>query len=199
VFKSTDAGASWSYSGLSGYWVGRVVVAPLNSNVIYAVGFLPRSAGFHPPFAGVASEAWYWGSPAFFKSTNGGASWDVLKLPTPSFGLAIDPQEPNTAYVYGDIFKTNDGGESWSAVDLPSVRALAIDPQTPSTLYAGTSNGAFRSTDGGASWNAVNSGLTSLGIDTLAIDSQNPSKLFAGTSGGGVFSITFTSQSTPRE
>ena len=82
---------------------------------------------------------------------------------------------------------------------MPSVRALAIDPQTPSTLYAGTGNGVFRSTDGGASWTAVNSGLTSLAIDTLAIDPQNPSTVFAGTSGGGVFSTTFTSQSTPRE
>jgi len=174
------------------------VVAPLNSNIIYAVGFLPRSSGFLPPFA-VESETWYWGFPAFFKSTNGGASWDVLKLPIPSFGLAINPQEPNTAYVYGDIFKTNDGGESWSAFDLPSVRTLAIDPQTPSTLYAGTGNGVFRSTDGGASWTAVNSGLTSLAIDTLAIDPHNPNTVFAGTSGGGVFSTTFTSQSTPRE
>jgi len=188
VFKSVDGGASWSDSGLSRYWVGRVVVDPQNSSAIYATGFLPR-------LAGGASAAWGWGSPAFFKSTNGGRSWEVLNLPMPSIaGLAIDPQEPGTAYAYGEsLLKTTDGGKSWNAVDL-AIRTLAIDPQTPSTLYAGTDGGVFRSTDGGASWTAVNSGLTSLGIDTLAIDPRNPNTVFAGTSGGGVFSITFTSQ-----
>lgn len=188
VFKSTDGGASWSYSGLWGYWVARVAVAPSDSNVIYAVGFLPR-------LAGGASDAWYWGSPAFFKSTNGGATWDVLSLPIPSMGgLAINPQQPSTAYIHGDLLKTNDGGTSWSEVDLRSVQALAIDPQTPSTIYAGTTAGVFRSIDGGESWTAVNSGLTTLAIATLAFDPQDPRTLFAGTSGGGVFRITFDSQ-----
>jgi photosystem II stability/assembly factor-like uncharacterized protein len=186
VFKSVDGGASWSYSGLAGHWVGPVVVSPQDPSTIYAAGFLPSAAG--------GASAWSWGSPSFFRSTNGGQSWDVLSLPVPSIdGVAIDPRQPRTAYVFGgSLLKTTDGGETWNVL-LDSVRTLAIDPHDSITLYAGTNNGVFRSTDGGASWTAMNTGLTSLAINALAIDPGDATRIFAGTS-GGVFRFIFASQ-----
>ena len=69
------------------------------------------------------------------------------------------------------------------------VRVLSIDPQNPDVVYGSSNSGIFRSTDGGASWNAVNSGLTTLLVNTVAIDPRNNGTAYATTSGGGVFAI----------
>jgi hypothetical protein len=49
----------------------------------------------------------------------------------------------------------------------------------------------FKSIDGGESWSAVNSGLTTLSVNSLAIDPQDSSTVYAATAGGGVFVISF--------
>lgn len=76
-------------------------------------------------------------------------------------------------------------GDGITYDDLAFQHALAINPQTPTTLYAGT-NGeeAFKSTNGGATWSAINSGLTSLVVQTLVIDPYTLTIVNAGTSSG---------------
>src|SRR5215510_4187617 len=66
------------------------------------------------------------------------------------------------------------------------------DPRNPWTVYAASStSGVFKSIDGGESWSAVNSGLTTLSVNSLAIDPQDSSTVYAATAGGGVFVISF--------
>jgi photosystem II stability/assembly factor-like uncharacterized protein len=111
--------------------------------------------------------------------------------------LAIDPQNPDTAYAGtgGGMFKTTNGGASWTEASsgLPAgyvTHSLVIDPQNPNTVYAGGDCGnyvfcgVFKSTDGGIRWNPINLGLdgTVIVVYSLAIDPQTPTTLYAGTS-----------------
>lgn len=182
VFKSADAGASWSSAsdGLPGPFVITLVTNPQNTNTLYA---LMNGYGV-------------------YKTTDGGTNWnpahsglptccfavDLLELPT----LVIDPQHPDTLYTapsYSGVYKTTDGGASWVAVNsgLPgnsdNTTSLAIDPQNPNTVYAMDSFSLFKTTDGGASWRAVGSAPPGYDWATaiLLVDPQNPSTLYAGT------------------
>ena len=175
VFKSTDAGTTWSATGLVDTWIVAVVLDPTTPNTFYAT-------------SGVA----------VFRSTDAGATWtdpsptcsSIQCLPGVS-ALAIDPVMPRTLYAvtYGGLFKSTDAGATWDATGLAvAVNALVIDPFTSNTLYAATSDGVFKSTDGGTAWRALNEGLTNTNAFALAIDPVTPRRLYAGT-GGGVFSI----------
>jgi photosystem II stability/assembly factor-like uncharacterized protein len=199
VYKSTDAGASWSWAG-SGIpstpdfaTIRSLAVDPVNPGTIYA---------------GTAALSFTARSNGVFKTTNGGQSWKPAGMGG-GFSqvdiLAIDPQHTSTVYVRaityapgasgccGWLFKSTDGGDSWAAANagLPNyITALAIDPRNSGTLYAGTRSGVYRSVDGGGTWVAVNDGLTNLSVMSLAIDPQDSGTLLAGTA-AGLFTIAF--------
>jgi len=179
VFKSTDAGASWSAvnSGLPESYSYILAIDPLNPNTLY----LGTSAG-----GGV------------FKSVDGGANWIAvnsgLRASVVST-LVVDPQNIGTLYsgiFGGGLFKSTDGGTSWSLANsgLPGNGngPLAIDPLNPTTLYIGeTVNGdpgVFKSIDGGMSWSAASSGLNLKDVSDLAVDPQNSRTIYAAGWGG---------------
>ena len=131
-----------------------------------------------------------------FKSTDGGATWNVSGLVNGYISaLAIDPLTPTTLYAgtseaigsQGGVYKSTDGGATWTAIGLAglSVYSLAIDPLTPATLYAGTDGAVYRSLGGGAQWNAT-SGLIGR-VSSLAIDRLTPTTLYAGTNASPLF------------
>jgi len=157
IFKSADATANWrqiypsaSSDGTTTYLVSVLAIDPQNTNTLYA-----GTAGSPTTVDG-----------GVFKSTDGGATWSAANsgLPSPSDGtyrvaqaLAVDPQNPGTAYVgfviqcvpvipvpctSGGVFKTTDGGASWSNSNFGfpgyGVTALLIDPHNTKTIYAGT-------------------------------------------------------------
>jgi hypothetical protein len=171
VFKSTDAGATWSAAnaGLTNTSVSALAVDPI----------MPRTL-----YAGTASLS------GVFRSTDAGTTWSAANAGLPNeasiFSLAIDPSTPSTLYTGGSggiLFKSTDAG----LPNLAGISALVIDPITPRTLYAGTQGGVFKSTDAGSTWNALNTGLTTPNV--LAIDPLEPRRVYAGTYGGGVFAI----------
>src|SRR3984957_13665172 len=91
MFKSTDAGKTWSHIGLDAtQHIGRVVVDPANPNRVY-VAALGHIYGPNPD-RGV------------YRSTDGGANWKkVLFDPSRpndvgAVDLAIDPKNPRTIY-----------------------------------------------------------------------------------------------------
>jgi photosystem II stability/assembly factor-like uncharacterized protein len=188
VFKSTDAGATWS-SSLSTETIGGIAIDPQTPSTVYAAtGGGPTSG------AGI------------FKTTNGGVTWSSANTGLTRSNIlvvAIDPQTPSILYAGanpGGVFKSTNGGASWSPMNVGlgslTVFALVIDPQTPTTLYAGTdgSVSVFKSTNGGASWSPSSSGLpvafpANL-VRDLAMDARTPTTLYAATDGGGVFKTT---------
>jgi hypothetical protein len=182
VFKSTDAGITWSKIGLSE--VNSLAIDPKNPTTLYA---------------GVGS------GPRVYKSIDGGTSWSNSgSLSSFGFGtvdaLAIDPINTTTIYaaladasIDGGVYKSTDGGGNWVRTTLPSgVRSLAVDPNHPTTLYAGTElnflspTGVYKSTDGGDSWNLIKTSTPPLllfGVRALAVDPSNPTTVYVGEDG----------------
>lgn len=187
VFKSVDAGRSWTPSGPPlGRGIHSLSIDPSNPATIYAV-----TAGGS---LGIA----------VFKSLDSGFSWEQILS---DFGhryasLVLDPTNPQILYAgtWGErLRKSLDGGQTWQPLtDTPTVElfveSLVFDPLESSTLYAATEYGVFKSVDVGRSWSAARKGLGTIGVKGLAIDSENPSTLYGGT-GYGLFKSVDAGQS----
>jgi photosystem II stability/assembly factor-like uncharacterized protein len=221
VYKSTDAGMSWTLVnyGMGIVHIRALAIDPKNTATVYA-GTRDRGV---------------------FKTTNGGQSWEPINEGLGSLlvqALAVDPV--NTANIYAGtrdqgIFKSKDSGKSWEAMNtgLASlfVQTLAINPADPETIYAGTragsvwregadfttcrnecqvfsfncqvcrnnrseltADGVFKSVNGGESWTAINNGLTNRFISALVIDPSNPHIIHTSTDRAGVFRSTDAGQ-----
>jgi photosystem II stability/assembly factor-like uncharacterized protein len=180
VFKSTDAGASWS---------------PANSELPDGIGLLrmdPKN-----PRTLYAMTGWIsYGRPGVFKTTDGGASWSMVNADLRAFTLALDSHDSGILYVgtAGGVLKSDDGGASWNSQNLGMtatyVVGLVIDPQRSGTVYAvedeqQSGSSVFRTTDGGGSWTAINSGLPApFGLTNLSIDPLDSSTLYAAVRSG---------------
>jgi Beta-propeller repeat/Viral BACON domain/Putative binding domain, N-terminal len=179
VIKSTNAGASWSFSGVG---ISSTIVCfaidPVKPSTLYAGASTsnPKSA---------------------FKSTNGGATWMEINNGLPNHGItsfAIDPSSTAVLYAGSDsrAYKSTNGGDSWAAIFFSSsgITPLAIDPSNTSTIYLGAGNGVLKSTNGGTSFSLSGPGITGA-VNTLVIDPLSPSTLYAGRSfGGGIYKTT---------
>jgi photosystem II stability/assembly factor-like uncharacterized protein len=135
--------------GTGSLWAGKnawTTIGPFGGSA--------RSLAIHPH---TSSTIYVGTSGGVFKTTNGGASWNIANSGLPAgyiaHSLVIDPQNSDTVYVggacgtYGQcgVFKSTNGGVSWRPINsgldgsVIVVESLAIDPQNPDTLYAGTS------------------------------------------------------------
>jgi len=203
ILKSTDAGQTWTQiaTNLSGgpcggQWVGAVAVHPANGQIV---------------LAGV--EGCYFGSPAIYRSTDGGQTWSAVLTPPsgnwmPVTTIVFDPTNGNLAYAatYNNgLYKSTDAGVTWNPADgtgtnvLPSSNlgraTLAIAPSNTSILYTAIANsttndllGMYKSVDGGANWTPLTSApnfcATQCWYDiVLAVSPANPNFVAA----GGVF------------
>lgn len=158
-----------------------------------------------------ATTTWASTSLGTYKSTDGGTSWQPVKVTVThpllqgipdTVAIAIDPSDANKIYLLGAVtgtsavFKSIDGGQNWTAVLLTGIGVgsgtqanywLAIDPVVTSTIYVEGANKVMRSTDSGATWNALPALANVAGIVGtvgLAID-PNKSGVVYVTSGGG--------------
>ncbi len=196
VYRSNDGGKSFQHMGLpKSEHIGRIVVDPRNSNVVYVAAYGPLwNAG---------------GERGVFKSTDGGKTWkNVLNVSehTGCNEVLMDPRNPDVlyaafhqrrrhewTYISGGpesaVYKSTDGGATWNKLGggLPSGDlgriALAIAPSNPDMVYAiveATDNGGvYRSTDRGASWSKMN-GFTTAGnyYQELFVDPNNADRVY---------------------
>lgn len=115
---------------------------------------------------------------------------------------AIDPNNPNTAYVtlsafgVSSIWKTTSlsspnwtpaSGSGDTGIPQVPVNAFVIDPTNSNRLIAGTDIGVYSSEDGGANWTPVGTGLPRVAIFDMAITSER--KLRIATHGKGMWEI----------
>ncbi|HLY20489.1 MAG TPA: hypothetical protein VKR61_24850 [Bryobacteraceae bacterium] len=169
VYKSMDAGRTWTHLGLQETrHIGRVVIHPSDTNIVY-----------------VAALGHLWGpnkERGVFKTTDGGATWThslFINEDTGVSDIAMDPQSPNTLYAAayerrrtvfgfngggpgGGIYKTVDGGAHWTRLTkgLPAgdIGRCAVDVsrKNPNVVYALVEHikdgGIYRSEDKGFTW-----------------------------------------------
>ena len=173
VYKSTDAGNTWSNIGLRDTrHIRRIVIDPHDPNTVL-VAAMGHAYGPNPE-RGV------------FRSKDGGATWQKVLYKDENTGaidLRLDPDNPQTVYASlwsarrppwstypplsssGAIYKSTDGGVTWkhlAATGLPPQEGewgrigLAIAAGTHGQrIYAlidANRGGLFRSDDGGEHW-----------------------------------------------
>ncbi len=166
IYKSTDGGISWCFSGLSKIDVEALAIDP-KSTMIYAGTY----------FRGV------------YRSFDGGKSWN----PSGMFNLAVYALAINTKdnkIIYAGtgtgIYKSIDRGENWReskmGMDDKTVVEIALDSKNPEVVYARTeiSEAIYKSVNGGASWSKININVVEgADVRAFAIDAKNPSKIYA--------------------
>jgi photosystem II stability/assembly factor-like uncharacterized protein len=151
VWKSTDAGKTWTNVGLKqSYFINKVQVDPKNPDVVY-----------------VAAEGKLYDNSmdcerGFYVTTDGGKTWE-RRWPLADRGVgdfAVDPRDFNVviaqayktyrrAWTYIDrqpgnnLYKTTDGGKTWKKLEggLPNTlevgrAGLAIYAKNPNIVYA---------------------------------------------------------------
>src|SRR5262249_11085323 len=183
IYKSTDAGKTWTHLGLhAGQQIPALAIDPRDPNRVFA-------AVLGRPY-GPSEER------GVFMSTDGGQNWQKVLYKDESTGCSdvhIDPSNPQVVYASmwearegpwednnqfngngGGLFKSTDGGKTWRQLTngLPKNLAqinLAIAPSQPSRIYArvGTTDkgaygsdaglGIFRSDDSGENWAKITS------------------------------------------
>ena len=173
VYKSTDGGDSWSFSGLGHIGqVGDLKIHPKNPDVAY-IAALGHAFGPNPE-RGV------------YRTTDGGDSWEQVLFVSDSTGfvdLAMNPSNPREIYASAwrgerkpwvlisgaeeaGIWKTVDGGDSWKKLNngLPDglfgKSSVAVSPANPRRVWAlieapEPDGGVYRSDDRGESWTRV--------------------------------------------
>jgi photosystem II stability/assembly factor-like uncharacterized protein len=151
VYKSTNGGSSWTFMGLRGtQHIGRIQIDPRNANVVYVAALGPAwKAG---------------GDRGLYKTTDGGATWKLIKAgantKTGAIDIQIDPSNPDVLYlamweryrtpyslnsggVGSGLFKSTDAGNTWTEIkgngypEGPKGRiGLAISRSNPQIVYA---------------------------------------------------------------
>jgi photosystem II stability/assembly factor-like uncharacterized protein len=148
VYKSTDAGKTWTHLGLrETQMIAMIDVDPKDPNRLFV-------AALGHPYGPNAERG-------IFRSTDGGATFTKVLYKdeyTSGNDVRIDPSNSNTVYAtlwqqqesfiegqaFGGsgngIFKSTDGGATWKQLTdgLPTViqANLAIAPSNPRTIYA---------------------------------------------------------------
>jgi photosystem II stability/assembly factor-like uncharacterized protein len=132
VYKSTDAGKSWTHMGLKDTrHISRIVLNPGDPNIVY-----------------VAAMGHLWGpneERGIYKSQDGGQNWEKILFVNEDTGfadLAMDPSDSLTlyaaAYEYrrfpyyfssggpgSGLYKTTDGGRTWKKPEPAKCRLCA--------------------------------------------------------------------------
>jgi photosystem II stability/assembly factor-like uncharacterized protein len=197
IYKSTDAGKTWTQLGLrDGQQIAQLAVDPKNPDRIFV------AVAGHP--YGPNEER------GVYRSFNGGKTFEKVLYRDENVGASdvlIDPGNPQIVYAAlwesregpwengvfngdgGGIFKSTDGGKTWRQLTkgLPAnvVQAnLAIAPSAPKTLFAAvktkTISKLYRSDNAGETWNGTTDdprpglGIGGGDLPVVRFDPKNP-------------------------
>ncbi len=176
VYKSTDAGRTWTHVGLAeAQNISRIRVHPTNPDIVFVAAF------------------GHYGAPnkerGLYKSTDGGRTWKQTLYrddKTGAVDVAIDRRNPDVMYAAlweayrveyqmssggpgSGLFKSTDGGETWKEITrnpgLPATVigkiGVAVSGADSNRVYAiveAEKGGLFASDDAGATWKLMNDG-----------------------------------------
>jgi len=177
VYKSTDAGATWTHLGLEATrHIAKIQVDPRDPDRVWLAA-LGNPWGPNPE-RGV------------YRSEDGGKSWDKVLFVSDSAGfvdLSMDAHDPDhmmaTSWEFrrfpwavksggpgSGVWKTTDGGDHWKRIEvgLPELKGkigVAISPADPNVVYLaveaiGEEGGVYRSDDAGETFRQVSNDPT---------------------------------------
>ncbi len=122
-----------------------------------------------------------------FRSTDGGASWNLAGAGLPRTEFYCFQASENSALLgtFNGLYRSTDGGTSWSSmnlgVDLPESNVTSFAATGTCVLASTYSGRLFLSTNGGDLWLPVNRGFPNTQIAFIAV---NGSYVFANTLAG---------------
>jgi photosystem II stability/assembly factor-like uncharacterized protein len=202
IYKSVDAGKTWTHLGLrDGQQIPQIVVDPRDANrILVAVAGHPYGPN---PERGI------------FRSADGGRTFDKVLYKDENVGGAdvlFDPVNPDIAYAGlwearqgpwenaawngngGGVYKSIDNGKTWRQLSggLPEniIQAnLAIAPSNPNRLFASVALSPglviYRSDDAGESWTRITTDPRPAGrigggdLAVIRVDPKNPDVVYS--------------------
>jgi len=202
IYKSTDAGKTWTHLGLrDGQQIAQLVVDPKNPDRVFV------AVAGHP--YGPDEER------GVYRSLDGGKTFEKVLYRDQNVGASdvqIDPSNPQVVYAAlwesregpwengvfngdgGGVFKSTDGGKTWRQLrrGLPGniVQAnIAIAPSAPKTLFAAvrtkTIAKLYRSDDAGETWRGTTDdprpglGIGGGDLPVVRFDPKNPQIVYS--------------------
>ena len=204
IYKSTDAGATWSFAGLrDAGQIGGVRVDPSNPDIAYV-------AALGNAFTSNAERG-------VFRTRDGGKTWAKILFISDSTGAAdVELQPGNSKVIYaamwygvrkpwsivsggreGGLYKSTDGGDHWTKMtnglpsDLIGKSNVAVSAASPNRVYAlieaKPGGGLYRSDDAGEHWSLVSTNPQLITRPfyyvTLAVDPTNADVVYGGAEG----------------
>ena len=176
MFKSVDAGKTWSFSGLpNSRHIPRIVIDPSNNDIVYAAVL----GNLYKPTQ----------DRGVYKSIDGGVTWKKVLYANDlsgAFEIVLDPNNSRVLYAStwrvqrtpsslssggdgSDLWKSIDNGENWTKISTNSgfpsgilgVIGVTVSPVNSERVWAIVENqekgGVYRSDDGGKNWIYTNS------------------------------------------
>ncbi|MFN0122639.1 MAG: WD40/YVTN/BNR-like repeat-containing protein [Blastocatellia bacterium] len=202
IYKSIDAGKTWTHVWKQVGQIGTMAVHPANPDIAWAA-VLGHAFGPNPE-RGV------------YRTRDGGKTWEQVLQKDENTGaadVAIDPSNPNIVFAGlwqarrfpwdmnsggpgSGLYMSRDGGDTWTQLDgkdkgkgLPEGSwgkvGVAIAPADGRRVYAlieADKGGLFRSDDGGDSWSLASSSRLirqrAWYYSTITVHPQNPNELW---------------------
>ena len=150
IYKSTDAGKTWTHLGLrDAQQIPALAIDPRDPNRVFA-------AVLGHPYGANAERG-------IFRSTDGGQSWEKVLYKDENTGgsdVEIDPTNSNVVYA-----------SLWQGL---------LGPWEDGNDYSGSGGGLFKSTDGGTTWQPLTHGLPEAIVQiNVAIAASDSNRLYA--------------------
>ena len=165
VYRSDDAGASWTVTGtLAAPAACTVNVQAVSADVVKSN---PAQSGMLLAGTHVLCNDFSLDLGEIYSSTDAGVTWAAVSIShpiSPVLDIIYDPVTPTIVYASTQdtgLLRSLDGGQSWQATGaaipaLANVNSLTADHQPPHQVYALTSgqtrSGLYATTDHGDSW-----------------------------------------------